>query len=137
LLQRGMRTLYLRVQHASANAMQIATHFLSDKRITEILYPGLSNHPGHNVAKQQMSLGFGGMLSFRIKGGEQAALKMVKACNVFLRATSLGGIESLIEHRYSIEGKNSPIPKDLVRISVGIESIDDLIGDLEQALGKI
>ena len=137
LLQRGMRTLYLRVQHASANALQIATYFLNDKRISEVLYPGLSSHPGHDVAKQQMSLGFGGMLSFRVKGGEKAALRMVKACKVFLRATSLGGIESLIEHRYSIEGKNSPIPKDLIRISVGIESIDDLIGDLEQALDKI
>jgi cystathionine gamma-synthase len=84
-----------------------------------------------------MSLGFGGMLSFRVRDGEKAALRMVKACNVFLRATSLGGVESLIEHRYSIEGKNSPIPKDLVRISVGIESIDDLVGDLEQALDKI
>ena len=137
LLQRGMRTLYLRVQRASSNALQIATHFLSDERISEVLYPGLPTHPGHNVAKKQMSLGFGGMLSFRVRDGEKAALRMVKACNVFLRATSLGGVESLIEHRYSIECKNSPIPKDLVRISVGIESIDDLIGDLEQALGKI
>ena len=137
LLQRGMRTLYLRVQRASSNALQIATHFLSDERISEVLYPGLPTHPGHNVAKKQMSLGFGGMLSFRVRDGEKAALRMVKACNVFLRATSLGGVESLIEHRYSIEGKNSPIPKDLVRISVGIESIDDLVGDLEQALNKI
>jgi len=137
LLQRGMRTLYLRVQRASSNAMQIATHFLSDERISKVLYPGLPTHPGHNAAKKQMSLGFGGMLSFRVRDGEKAALRMVKACNVFLRATSLGGVESLIEHRYSIEGKNSPIPKDLVRISVGIESIDDLVGDLEQALDKI
>ena len=81
-----------------------------------------------------MDGGFGGMLSLRVKGNEDTALAIVKRCKVFTRATSLGGVESLIEHRYSIEGKNSPIPKDLVRLSVGIESVDDLIADLEQAL---
>jgi cystathionine gamma-synthase len=83
-----------------------------------------------------MSLGFGGMLSMRIKGGEQVALRIVKACEIFIRATSLGGVESLIEHRFSIEGEGSPIPKDLIRISVGIESADDLIQDLENSFYK-
>jgi cystathionine gamma-synthase len=78
--------------------------------------------------------GFGGMLSLRVKGGEEAALLVAKRCRVFIRATSLGGVESLIEHRYSIEGPSSPIPKDLLRLSIGIESVDDLIADLEQAL---
>ena len=78
--------------------------------------------------------GFGGMLSLRIKGGAEGALAVASKCRVFIRATSLGGVESLIEHRYSIEGKSSPIPKDLLRLSVGIESVDDLIADLEQAL---
>ena len=82
-----------------------------------------------------MQGGFGGMLSFCVKGGEKAALAMVARCQVFIRATSLGGVESLIEHRYSIEGPTSPIPRNLVRLSVGAESVDDLIADLDQALG--
>ncbi|MFT5501606.1 MAG: cystathionine gamma-synthase, partial [Woeseiaceae bacterium] len=134
LLQRGMRTLFLRVRHASQSAMTIATHFENHPKIDSILYPGLESHCGHEIAKKQMSGGYGGMLSMRIKGGEKAALKMIGRCRVFIRATSLGGVESLIEHRYSIEGARSPIPKDLVRISVGAESVKDLIEDLEQAL---
>jgi cystathionine gamma-synthase len=82
-----------------------------------------------------MTGGFGGMLSLRIRGGESAALSVASKCKVFIRATSLGGVESLIEHRYSIEGASSPIPKDLLRLSIGIEAVDDLIADLEQALG--
>lgn len=135
LLQRGMRTLFMRVRHASASAMAIATHFEHHPAIDSVLYPGLEDHPGHEVAKKQMQDGFGGMLSLRIKGGEKAALEVVKRCQVFIRATSLGSVESLIEHRYSIEGPDSPIPKNLVRVSVGVEAVDDLIEDLEQALG--
>ncbi len=135
LLQRGMRTLYLRVRQASASAMSIASHFDRHPKLSSVLYPGLTSHPGHAVAKRQMHGGFGGMLSLRVKGGESAALAVATQCRVFIPATSLGGVESLIEHRYSIEGASSPIPKDLLRLSVGIEHVDDLIADLEQALG--
>jgi cystathionine gamma-synthase len=135
LLQRGMRTLYLRVRHACQSAMAIAAHFEGHPGLESVLYPGLESHPGHNVATKQMQGGFGGMLSLCVKGGEKAALAMVARCQVFIRATSLGGVESLIEHRYSIEGPTSPIPRNLVRLSVGAESVDDLIADLDQALG--
>jgi cystathionine gamma-synthase len=134
LLQRGMRTLFLRVEKASASALQIARHFENHPKLERVLYPGLSSHPGHDVARRQMAGGFGGMLSLRVAGGEQSALAVAKGCRTFIRATSLGGVESLIEHRYSIEGPASPIPKDLLRLSIGIESPDDLIADLEQAL---
>ena len=134
LLQRGMRTLFLRVRRSSESAMTIARQFEGHPNLEAVLYPGLASHPGHEVAKRQMQGGYGGMLSLRVKGGEEEALAVVKKCKVFTRATSLGSVESLIEHRYSIEGKGSPIPKDLVRLSIGIESVDDLIADLEQAL---
>ena len=134
LLQRGMRTLFLRVRKASESALAIAEHFEGHANLEAVMYPGLPSHPGNEIARRQMDGGFGGMLSLRIKGGEDNALTVVKRCRVFTRATSLGGVESLIEHRYSIEGKRSPIPKDLVRLSIGIESVDDLIADLEQAL---
>jgi cystathionine gamma-synthase len=134
LLQRGMRTLFLRVRHASASALTIASHFEGHSKLAAVLYPGLASHPGHAIAARQMQGGFGGMLSMRVKGGETAALTVAKRCKVFVRATSLGGVESLIEHRYSIEGASSPIPKDLLRLSIGIEHVDDLVADLEQAL---
>ncbi len=134
LLQRGMRTLFMRVRQASTSAMAIAAHFENHPAIEDVLYPGLESHPGHEVAKKQMQGGFGGMLSLCINGGEEAALEVVKRCQVFIRATSLGSVESLIEHRYSIEGPSSPIPKNLVRVSVGVETVDDLIEDLERAL---
>lgn len=134
LLQRGMRTLFVRVAAASASALAIARHFEGHPRIERVLYPGLETHPGHGVAARQMHGGYGGMLSLRVKGGAEAALAVANACRVFIRATSLGGVESLIEHRYTIEGPQSPIPPDLLRLSVGLESTRDLIGDLEQAL---
>ena len=135
LLQRGMRTLFMRVRNASQSAMIIAEHFSGHPGLESVLYPGLESHPGHEIAKKQMSGGFGGMLSFCVAGGEKAALEMLRRCEVFIRATSLGGVESLIEHLYSIEGPDSPIPRNLVRVSVGAESVVDLIADLEQALG--
>jgi cystathionine gamma-synthase len=134
LLQRGLRTLFLRVRNASESALAIAQHFENHAKLDAVLYPGLESHSGHEIAKKQMDGGFSGMLSLRVKGGEQAALDVIRKCQVFIRATSLGGVESLIEHRYSIEGPRSPIPKDLIRISVGAESVVDLIADLEQAL---
>jgi cystathionine gamma-synthase len=135
LLQRGMRTLFLRVRNASRSALIIAKHFENHPKLEAVLYPGLESHPGHAIASKQMQGGFSGMLSLRVKGGEQAALDAIRKCEVFIRATSLGGVESLVEHRYSIEGPRSPIPKDLIRVSVGAELVDDLIADLEQALG--
>lgn len=134
LLQRGMRTLFLRVKHASQSALAIAQHFEQHDGLEAVLYPGLESHPGHEIAKKQMSGGFGGMLSLRVKGGAKGALNVARKCRVFIRATSLGGVESLVEHRYSIEGKRSPIPEDLLRLSIGLESVDDLIADLAQAL---
>ena len=137
LLQRGMRTLFVRVSKASASALRIAEHFEKHPQLERVLYPGLPSHPGHGIARRQMQGGFGGMLSLRVRGGEEAALDVAKRCRVFIRATSLGGVESLIEHRYSIEGPSSPIPKDLLRLSIGIESADDLIADLEHALSDV
>jgi cystathionine gamma-synthase len=134
-LLRGLRTLHVRVRHQSAAAMTIARHFTSDARIRQVLYPGLPSHPGHAVAAAQMQGGFGGMLSMRIRGGETAAITTCARMRVWKRATSLGGVESLVEHRSSIEGAGSPCPPDLLRFSVGLENIDDLIADIEQALG--
>jgi cystathionine gamma-synthase len=134
LLLRGMRTLHLRVERCCRTAQIIAERFVGDRRIAAVLYPGLPSHPGHAVAARQMLGGFGGMLSIRVAGGESAAIAAAARVTVWKRATSLGGVESLIEHRASIEGPGSPAPGDLLRLSVGIEDAADLIGDLEQAL---
>jgi cystathionine gamma-synthase len=133
LLIRGMRTLHVRVAHQCQAASEIAAHFAQHPRIASVLYPGLPGHPGHEVAARQMS-GFGGMLSIRVVGGETAAIRTAANVQVWKRATSLGGVESLVEHRASIEGANSPCPTDLLRLSVGLESVSDLIADLERAL---
>jgi cystathionine gamma-synthase len=134
LLQRGMRTLFLRVHRASDSAMAIATHLHGHPAVAAVLYPGLPSHPGHQIAARQMHGGFGGMLSIRLAGGPGHALAVLPAVQVFKRATSLGGVESLIEHRRSMEGPSSPVPGDLLRLSVGIEAPGDLIADLETAL---
>lgn len=134
LLARGMRTLFLRVLAASRSAQKIAEHFAAHPAIEAVLYPGLPDSPGHAIAAQQMRGGFGGMLSIRIKGGETAAVAVAAQTQLWKRATSLGGVESLIEHRASVEGAGSPAPADLLRLSTGIEDPDDLIADLEQAL---
>jgi len=134
LLQRGMRTLFVRMARSSESAQAIAEHFLGHPHISHVLYPGLPGHPGHAIAARQMKGGFSGMLSLRIRGGEAGAMAVAARVRVFKRATSLGGVESLIEHRASIEGPASPVPVDLLRLSVGLESRDDLIADLEQAL---
>jgi cystathionine gamma-synthase len=134
-LLRGLRTLHIRVRHQSASAMNIARHLARHQRIEAVLYPGLETHPGHAVAASQMGGGFGGMLSVRLKGGEAAAIAAAGRVEVWKRATSLGGVESLIEHRASVEGPDSPCPPDLLRLSVGLESVNDLIDDLEQAMG--
>jgi cystathionine gamma-synthase len=134
LLLRGMRTLYLRVRAASASAQRLAEHFQGHALVAEVLYPGLPTAQGHAVAARQMQGGFGGMLSIRAKGGEGAAIATAARVGLWKRATSLGGTESLIEHRASVEGAGSPVPTDLLRLSVGIEDVQDLIDDLEQAL---
>ncbi|MFW6089453.1 MAG: trans-sulfuration enzyme family protein [Gemmatimonadota bacterium] len=139
LLIRGLRTLGLRFARASGSALRIARHFESHPAVEAVLYPGLESHPGHAVAARQMTGGFGGMLSLLIAGdaGEAAARAkaIAAATSVFTPATSLGGVESLIEHRASVEGPHSVVPANLLRLSVGIEDPDDLIADLKAALG--
>lgn len=137
LLLRGLRTLALRVHESSRNAQAVAEFCLGHASVAQVLYPGLGNDPGHETAKRQMTGGFGGMLSIRVKGGREAALAVAGRLQLFLRATSLGGVESLVEHRASIEGPGSPVPGDLLRLSVGIEDVGDLIADLDQALASV
>jgi cystathionine gamma-synthase len=134
LLLRGLRTLPLRVRAASVSALAIAEHFDGHPRVAEVLYPGLPRCPGHEVSRRQMSGGFGGMLSIRTRGGEAAAIAVAAKTAIWKRATSLGGTESLIEHRASVEGAGTPAPPDLLRLSTGLEDTADLIADLEQAL---
>ena len=134
LLLRGMRTLHLRVAAACANAMAIAQRFHGHPKLSHVLYPGLPSHPGHAVAAKQMSGGYGGMMSLRLKAGEEAAKSFTAKLRVFKRATSLGSVESLAEHRASVEGPGTLCPADLVRLSIGIEHVEDLTGDIEQAL---
>jgi cystathionine gamma-synthase len=136
LLLRGMRTLSLRVERCCRSAQKIAEYFADHPRVVEVLYPGLPSHSGHAVAARQMRGGFGGMLSIRVRGGEDAAIATAARVQLWKRATSLGGVESLIEHRASIEGPGSPAGPDLLRLSVGIEDVEDLIDDLEQALAS-
>jgi cystathionine gamma-synthase len=134
LLLRGLRTLDVRVKTQAATALTIATRLAGDARVSHVLYPGLAQHPGHAVAARQMGGGYGGMLSIRVKGGERAAIATAAQVRLWKRATSLGGVESLIEHRASVEGPGSPCPPDLLRLSVGLEDPDDLMNDLAQAL---
>jgi cystathionine gamma-synthase len=138
LLLRGMRTLHLRVERACRSAQLVAEAMAAHPKIAAVLYPGLPSHPGHAVAARQMRGGFGGMLSIRVKGGpgggEAAAIATASRVEIWKRATSLGGVESLMEHRASIEGAGTPVPADLLRLSVGIEDPQDLIDDLDQAL---
>lgn len=134
LLIRGMRTLALRVPAACASAMELAVRLSNHAKVAEVLYPGLPTHPGHAIAARQMQGGFGGMLSIRLRGGEAAAVAAAARMELWKRATSLGGVESLVEHRGSIEGPGSPCPLDLLRLSVGIEDVEDLYGDIDQAL---
>ncbi|HMJ57378.1 MAG TPA: PLP-dependent transferase [Polyangiaceae bacterium] len=133
LLLRGMRTLFPRVERQSATALELASR-LQRLPGVRVLYPGLPSHPGHEVARRQMQGGFGGMLSVRLAGGRAAALAAAGKMEVFLRATSLGGVESLVEHRETAEGAETISPPDLLRLSIGIEDVEDLWQDLAQAL---
>jgi cystathionine gamma-synthase len=134
LLLRGMRTLFVRVRHQCSAALRIAEHFEHHPSLEGVLYPGLASHAGHEVAARQMPGGFGGMLSLLVRGDDADAVGVAGRVQLFKRATSLGGTESLIEQRRSVEGPGSPVPGNLLRLSIGIEHVDDLIADLEQAL---
>lgn len=134
LLLRGMRTLFPRVRAAAANAQFLAESLMGHPRVAAVLYPGLPDFPGHAIAARQMQGGFGAMLSIRVKGGKDAAVATAARVDLWKRATSLGGVESLIEERASVEGPDTPCPPDLLRLSVGIEDKSDLLADLEQAL---
>jgi cystathionine gamma-synthase len=133
LLVRSIKTLPYRMRGHCSNAMALAKYLEAHEQIEAVYYPGLTSHTQHEIAKEQMS-DFGGMLSVLVKGSAAEANKVVNKVKLFAQATSLGGIESLIEHRYSVEGPNSTTPKNLLRISVGLENIEDLIADFEQAL---
>ncbi|WP_295690985.1 PLP-dependent aspartate aminotransferase family protein [uncultured Maricaulis sp.] len=134
LLMRGLRTLWVRFERQSASALAIAEALQADAGLEAVLYPGLPGHPGHAVATRQMTNGFGGMLSLHIAGGHEAAARFAAATKLFTQATSLGGVESLIEHRKPIEGPDSPVADNLVRLSVGLEDPADLLADLREAL---
>jgi cystathionine gamma-synthase len=138
LTMRGLKTLVLRMQRHSDNAALVAEFLDGHPAIQTVLYPGLPGHPGHEVAARQMR-GFGGMVSVRLRGGPEAARKFCAGTEVFILAESLGGVESLIEHpgamtHASTAGSQLEVPDDLVRLSVGIEDVADLLADLEQAL---
>lgn len=135
LLLRGMRTLFLRVRVQSANALELARRLEADARVERVLYPGLPSFAGYEVAKRQMVDGFGGMLSVCVKGDGAKALAVAGRLKLWKRATSLGGVESLVEHRASVEGPLTRSPVNLLRLSVGIESVEDLWRDLDEALG--
>jgi cystathionine gamma-synthase len=138
LTLRGIRTLGVRMDRHCDNAERIAEFLSRHRAVAEVIYPGLPNHPGHETAAKQMRR-FGGMISFRAAGGEQRALDICGRTKLFILAESLGGVESLIEHpgrmtHMSVAGSPLEVPADLVRLSVGIESADDLLADLERAL---
>ncbi|WP_243611398.1 trans-sulfuration enzyme family protein [Shimia aestuarii] len=135
LLLRGMRTLPLRVERMCENAMKVAEFLADHPKVEDVFYPGLQGFAGHEVAAKQMQGGYGFLMSFLVKGGREEALKVAGRLNLFHRATSLGGVESLVEHRHTIE-PHTGIPENLLRISIGIEDAGDLIADLGQALGQ-
>jgi cystathionine gamma-synthase len=137
LLVRGIRTVALRARMQSANAQRIAEFLAGHSKVEKVLYAGLTSHPGHDVAASQMQGGFGGLMSFLVKGDDKTALGMTAHLKVITRATSLGAVESTVDHRYSVEPPDTPTPKNLLRLSVGIEHVDDLIADLDQALARM
>lgn len=134
LLTRGIRTLAPRMRHVSATAQIVAEHFTQHPLIRRVSYPGLESDPGHVVASKQMTNGYSGMLSLHVNGSLEQSLAVANGCRLFIRATSLGGPDSLIEHRYTFEGPGSAAPLDMLRLSIGLEEPDDLIADLERSL---
>jgi len=136
LLLRSLPTLPLRVHQQSANALEVARFLASDRRVERVHYPGLEQHPGHALATRQMRGGYGAVVSFQVPGTAAEAMAVAGRVRLFTRATSLGGVESLIEHRASMEGPLSQTPPNLIRLSIGLENVADLMADLEQALGS-
>jgi cystathionine gamma-synthase len=136
LVKRGLATLPLRVLTQARNAQAIAELLHEHENVSAVHYPGLPSHPGHEIASRQMTA-FGGMLSFQVKAGETAARKVASTMKLFKQATSLGGIESLVEHRASVAGEQASTPRDLLRLSIGIEHVDDLVEDLDAALNTV
>lgn len=134
LVCRGIQTMPLRVQAQSTSALHLANFLANHPAIASVNYPGLPEHPQHNISKQQMRKGFGGMLSVLVKGDANQAMTISNKLELFTTATSLGGVESLVEHRQSVEGTNSKTPVNLLRLSVGLEDVEDLIADWKQAL---
>jgi cystathionine gamma-synthase len=136
LIRRSLTTLTCRMRMQTENARLLAEFLSRHKKIERVLYPGLPTHRSHAIARKQMK-GFGAMLSFCVRGGRDEAFALAASTKLFIRATSLGGVESLIEHRASVEGAHSVAPENLLRVSVGLEHADDLITDLDQALDQI
>jgi len=134
-LVRSIKTLPYRVKGHVQNAQLLAEYLEQHPHVEQVMYPGLPSHPQHEIAKDQM-LAFGGMLSFTIKGDENDTHNIINKLKLFIKATSLGGVESLIEHRATVEGPDTKTPRNLLRVSVGLEHIDDLIADMEQALSR-
>ncbi len=134
LIRRSLTTLSCRVRAQTANAARIAEFLSRHRNVERVFYPGLESHPGHVLARQQMQGGFGAMLSFNVRGGRDEAFAVAGRLKYFVRATSLGGVESLVEHRASVEGVHTVTPQNLLRLSIGLEHVDDLVGDLDQAL---
>jgi len=137
LLNRSLATYPLRMPVHSSNAFTLAQFLDQQAAIERVYYPGLATHPNHEIAKAQMRGGFGGMLSIEVKGGKEKAVQLAENLHIFTHATSLGGVESLIEHRRTAEGLNPRSPENLLRVSVGIEFIGDLVADFEQALARL
>ncbi len=137
LLARGLKTLPLRMREHSANALELAKRLEKHPKVEKVHYPGLESHPQHALAKAQMPQGFSGMIALQVKTGETETREMAGKLQIFKQATSLGGVESLVEHRKSIEGPQSTTPGNLLRFSIGLEHVDDLWADLEQALATI
>ena len=135
LVLRSLATLPLRVRAQAASAAAVAGFLAADRRVERVYYPGLATHPGHALASRQMHEGFGAVLSFQVPGDAAAAMRVAARTKIFTRATSLGGVESLIEHRASMEGARSLTPQNLLRTSIGLEAASDLIADLDAALG--
>jgi cystathionine gamma-synthase len=137
LLARGLKTLPLRMREHSATALELAKRLEKHPKVEKVHYPGLESHPQHTLAKAQMNQGFSGMIALQVKTGETETRDMAGKLQLFQQATSLGGVESLVEHRKSIEGPQSTTPGNLLRFSIGLEHVDDLWADLEQALQTI
>ena len=136
LLMRGLRTLALRFERASANALIVARHFERHPALERVVYPGLESHPDHAVAAGELTGGYGGMMALHVRGGRDRAVRVAEAVRLIVQATSLGGVESLLEYRAAFEADVNPVPENLLRLSVGIENPQDLIADLEQALSE-